>query len=128
MIDGFPLSEANLVRTTEESSQEDCLPFSLDDESSGPDGSPSFIRRSPIRSTYGFSLDSKSKRNEASNPSNRIESTSNQGSVTRKPDLMMFSLGRFKHSEGNRNEPLKCLDSKAKSGSKGAFLYAYSHC
>ncbi|XAR68900.1 Non-specific serine/threonine protein kinase [Bertholletia excelsa] len=43
MIDSFPHSEPNPARFTKESSQEDCLPFSLDDDYSGPDGSPSFV-------------------------------------------------------------------------------------
>lgn len=40
----------------EENSQDDYLPFSLDDDSSGPEGSPSFVRKkSSMKSTYGFS-------------------------------------------------------------------------
>ncbi|KAL6342548.1 hypothetical protein AAG906_012400 [Vitis piasezkii] len=50
IIDGFPLFECNLVRKTEASSQEDCMSFPLDDDSSG---------RSSMKSTYGFSLDNK---------------------------------------------------------------------
>ncbi|KAF9595630.1 hypothetical protein IFM89_001503 [Coptis chinensis] len=48
--DGFPLAESSLGRYTEESSQDDCLPFLLDDDSSGPEGSPSFpANRTSIR-------------------------------------------------------------------------------
>ncbi|PIA54582.1 hypothetical protein AQUCO_00900861v1 [Aquilegia coerulea] len=47
-----PFAESSLVRYTEENSQDDCLPFLLDDDSSGPDGSPSLpTNRAPIR--YG---------------------------------------------------------------------------
>ncbi|KAB2630603.1 serine/threonine-protein kinase ATG1-like [Pyrus ussuriensis x Pyrus communis] len=45
MVDGLPTSECNAMTNMEESSQEDCLPFHLDDDSSGPEGSPSFSRR-----------------------------------------------------------------------------------
>ena len=43
IIDGFPLSECNPVRKTEASSQEDSMSFPLDDDSSGAEGSPSFL-------------------------------------------------------------------------------------
>lgn len=39
--DEHPLAESSLRRCAEESSQEDCMHFLLDDDSSGPDGSPS---------------------------------------------------------------------------------------
>ncbi|XP_050379371.1 serine/threonine-protein kinase ATG1c-like isoform X2 [Argentina anserina] len=66
MGDGIPMS-ASSIRNVEESSQEDCMPFLLDDDSSGPEGSPSYSRRRPsMKSTYGFSLDTKADRREAS--------------------------------------------------------------
>ncbi|XP_022145610.1 serine/threonine-protein kinase ATG1c-like isoform X3 [Momordica charantia] len=49
-----------MLRNLEENSQDDYLPFSLDDDSSGPEGSPSFVRRrASVKSTYGFSPDKK---------------------------------------------------------------------
>ncbi|KAJ8899922.1 hypothetical protein K2173_019626 [Erythroxylum novogranatense] len=55
-MDGFPLSETNPVRTMEDNSQEDNLPFLLDYDSSGPECSPSFSKKSPeVKCTYGFS-------------------------------------------------------------------------
>lgn len=67
MGDGFPMSDTGAMRNMEESSQEDCMPFLLDDDSSGPEGSPSYSRRRPsMKSTYGFSLDTKADRREAS--------------------------------------------------------------
>ena len=77
-IDGFPLSELNPVGKTEEIAQED-LPFSLDDDSSGPDGSPSFVGMSPIKSTYGFSLDAKADRKEGSKAAQKKALASNYG-------------------------------------------------
>ncbi|CAL5388391.1 unnamed protein product [Camellia sinensis] len=78
----FFLSESNPVRSAEESSQEDCLPFILDDDSSGPDGSPSFVRRPSMKSTYGFSLDTKVDRKEVFNTSNNMDRTSKNSIVT----------------------------------------------
>lgn len=40
--DELPSAETSLGRYAEESSQDDYLPFLLDDDSSGPDGSPSY--------------------------------------------------------------------------------------
>ncbi|EOY07401.1 Kinase superfamily protein isoform 3 [Theobroma cacao] len=48
-VAGYPLSESNPVRNTEDSFQEDCLPFFLDDDSSGPEGSPSSAMKSGTR-------------------------------------------------------------------------------
>lgn len=121
--DGFPLSKVNPVRTTEESPQEDCLPFSLDDDSNAPDGSPSLLRM-PLISTFGFSVDSKPKKTEVPKPLNRVNLTSNHGSSIRKSEGQMFNLGGFK---GSLNEPLKSLDSDFKSGPKGSLFHAYSH-
>ncbi|XP_022934901.1 serine/threonine-protein kinase ATG1c-like isoform X1 [Cucurbita moschata] len=60
LVDGFPFSESDHAGSMEENSQDDYLPFSLDDDSSGPEGSPSFVRRrSSMKSTYGFSPDKK---------------------------------------------------------------------
>lgn len=59
-VDRNPFSEYNPLRNREESSPDDCLPFLLDDDSSGPDGSPSFLRRrKSVTSTPGFSPDSR---------------------------------------------------------------------
>ncbi|CAI0427339.1 unnamed protein product [Linum tenue] len=62
--DGFSSSETNAIGRG--SSQEDCLPFFLDDDSSGPDRSPSFSTRKPsIKTTYGFSLDARNDGRDA---------------------------------------------------------------
>ncbi|XP_022971229.1 serine/threonine-protein kinase ATG1c-like isoform X2 [Cucurbita maxima] len=60
LVDGFPFSKSDHAGSMEENSQDDYLPFSLDDDSSGPEGSPSFVRRrSSMKSTCGFSPDKK---------------------------------------------------------------------
>lgn len=115
IIDGFPLSELNSVENTEEISQED-LSFSLDDDSNGPDGSPSIVRWSPITSTYGFSLDAESDRKEASKEAEKINLVSNYGSVTDKPEITIFNVGGLTLLEGNLKEPLKSMDPAPAKG------------
>ncbi|CAL1378976.1 unnamed protein product [Linum trigynum] len=62
--DGFSSSETNAIGRG--SPQEDCLPFFLDDDSSGPDRNPSFSTRKPsIKTTYGFSLDARNDGRDA---------------------------------------------------------------
>ncbi|KAK3003149.1 hypothetical protein RJ639_018675 [Escallonia herrerae] len=111
-LGGFPLLECNPVRSSQESSQEECLPFSLDDDSSGPDGSPSFGRRSPMRSTYGFSLDTKVERREVANTSDKDFSPT-YGSVREKPENTGLRLGSRRPSGGNLKESLKSMDHRA---------------
>ncbi|KAG6643284.1 hypothetical protein CIPAW_09G199700 [Carya illinoinensis] len=86
VVDEFPVCDFDPVRNMEENFQEYCLPFLLDDDSSGPEGSPSLRRRrrSSVKSTYGFSLDTKVGRREAvsANSNNDVNLTSGFGSVT----------------------------------------------
>ncbi|KAH6798410.1 Protein kinase superfamily protein [Perilla frutescens var. frutescens] len=100
-LDDFPLSGRNIG----ESSQEDCLPFSLDDDSSVPVGSPS-PKRSTMRSMYGFSLDSKSEQRDYLNLANRTGS-SKYNSSPRKTKITGSNLGSRQLSEGNLKESLK---------------------
>ncbi|XP_062001846.1 serine/threonine-protein kinase ATG1c-like isoform X1 [Rosa rugosa] len=107
MGDGFPISVSSAIRNMEESSQEDCMPFLLDDDSSGPEGSPSFSRRRPsMKSTYGFSLDTKADRREAS-PSTSFR----YGSATRKENsTLRFDSHR---PAGNLYDHLGSMDQKS---------------
>lgn len=74
MTDGTPLVECNPTRPSGESSHEDCLPFPLDDEPSGQDGSPSqAMKKSSVRTTYGFSVDIRSNNNVAHSTSKNID-------------------------------------------------------
>ncbi|KAK9289457.1 hypothetical protein L1049_007612 [Liquidambar formosana] len=99
----------------EESSQEDYLPFHLDDDSSGPDGSPSHLRRrSSMRSTYGFSLDSRVDRREvSSSTSNNMDLASRYGSATHKLENTGFRLEGHRPSDGILKDPLKSLDQRS---------------
>ncbi|XP_012850384.1 PREDICTED: serine/threonine-protein kinase atg1-like isoform X2 [Erythranthe guttata] len=87
LLNDFPQSERN---TTAESSQDYCLPFSLDDDSSSPP-SP---KNPTMRSTYGFSLDSKSPANVA----------------PRKTEITGSRLGSRQLSDRNLKDSLKITD------------------
>nr|XP_010937525.1 serine/threonine-protein kinase ATG1c isoform X1 [Elaeis guineensis] len=80
--DDTPLVECNPTRPSGESSQEDCLPFPLDDESSGQDGSPSLaMKKSSVRTTYGFSVDIRLDNNVARSTSKNIDIVSGYNST-----------------------------------------------
>ncbi|KAD5317463.1 hypothetical protein E3N88_17409 [Mikania micrantha] len=55
-IDGFSYPIDPSCKNIEEINQEDNLTFIIDDDSNDSDGSPPFVKRSPLISTYGFSL------------------------------------------------------------------------
>ncbi|XP_009796102.1 serine/threonine-protein kinase ATG1c-like isoform X1 [Nicotiana tabacum] len=97
VIGGFPISEGYPVRNREETFQEDGLPFSLDDDSSVPDGTPSFAGRLPQRLSHGFSYDAKAERKEGS--SNTPLKTDSIGSSHR-------------HTEGNLRESINLKDHR----------------
>ncbi|KAJ0028298.1 hypothetical protein Pint_35323 [Pistacia integerrima] len=114
--DGFPFLESNSVRDTEESSQDDCLPFFLDDDSSGPEGSPSFLRRrTSMKSTYGFAVDAKvDVRQATSNPLNNKDLTSRDGSTVRyKLESTGFRIDSNKFSDEKLSEPPKSMDHRS---------------
>ncbi|CAK9151433.1 unnamed protein product [Ilex paraguariensis] len=94
-----PLPGGKPLRNTDESSQEDCLPFRLDDDSSSPDGSPSFIRRSPLGST-------------CANTKNKTDHTSKFSSVTHNPLNTGFRIDSCRPSEGNMKESSKSMDHR----------------
>lgn len=135
---GFSSSERNLVRDAEESSQDDCLPFFLDDDSSGPEGSPSSLnRRSSMKSTYGFSIGAKVDGSHAvSNASNNREHTSRHcGSRGHKTENVGSRLSH-KLSDKNLMESAKFMNQRSLNNrSRGikdicmfpfSFSYAFS--
>lgn len=82
--DGPPLVEPNPARPSGESSHEDCLPFPLDDEPSGQDGNPSLpMKKSSVRTTYGFSVDTRLDKNLACSPSKNIDIVSGCSSTNK---------------------------------------------
>ncbi|GMI69749.1 autophagy-related protein 1c [Hibiscus trionum] len=110
---GFSCSESSPVRNTEESFQEDCLPFFLDDDSSGPDGSPSFAKeRSSIKSAYGFSVDVKDSREATSSPLNKVDFTSKYSGTRHKLENASFKLESRKVLGEPLYEPHKSMDQR----------------
>ncbi|RVX01272.1 Serine/threonine-protein kinase ATG1c [Vitis vinifera] len=123
IIDGFPLSECNSVRKTEASSQEDCMSFPLDDDSSGAEGSPSFLRkRSSMKSTYGFSPDKKVDiRETIFNTPNNMDLASKYSSASYKPEITSFRIDSLRPSDENVKEPLKSMEQRPmRSCSRGS--------
>ncbi|XVE76441.1 hypothetical protein DITRI_Ditri12bG0172900 [Diplodiscus trichospermus] len=113
---GHPFCESSPVRNTEESFQEDCLPFFLDDDSSGPQGSPSFAKkRSSMKSSYGFSPDAKGTREATSNPLSKVDFTSKYSATRHKLDNTSFRLESHKVSGETLQEPHKSMDQRSVS-------------
>ncbi|KAJ6425379.1 hypothetical protein OIU84_026029 [Salix udensis] len=94
-VDGFPFSESNLGKNADDNSQEDCLPFLLDEDSSGLEASPFVSKRmSPIKSTYGFSVNSRDGgRDATSNVINDVNFTSRYVSAKQNFENPSFRLG-----------------------------------
>ncbi|GAB4833867.1 Serine/threonine-protein kinase ATG1c [Ancistrocladus abbreviatus] len=98
-------------RYREESSQDDCLPFLLDDDSSGPDGSPSYLRRKPsMKSACGFSLDS--RRETVSNSSKRADPSSRYALNTHKLESSGFRIDNSRPANVNTKEPPRYVEQK----------------
>lgn len=96
------------LRRTEENHQEDCLPFILDDDSSGPDGSPSFSRKkSSMKSTFGFDLNTKLDKAESGSPNSYNINRSRYTSVTQRAETTTKRLENHKISGRNLNVPLE---------------------
>ena len=113
---GYPFSESSPLRNTEEIFQEDCLPFFLDDDSSGPEGSPSFVKkRSSMKSAYGFSPDAKDIREATFNPLNKVDFTSKYSGTRHKLENTSFRLESHKVSGDTLHEPHKSMDQRSVS-------------
>ena len=110
IVEGFQ-SECNPARKRDESSQEDCLPFFLDDDSSGPEGSPG-LRRSSVKSTYGFSLDTKVDRHEGSPTTSRNIDRTLRYSTARQKESVSLRSDSHKSSYRSVNDPLKPMVQK----------------
>ncbi|KAH8485017.1 hypothetical protein H0E87_026695 [Populus deltoides] len=104
-VDGFPFSESNLGRNADDNSQEDCLPFLLDDDSS---------EDVAMKSTYGFSLDSRvGGRDATSNVLNDVDFTSRYDSARQNLENASFRPGINKALDESLNEPPKSINQKS---------------
>ncbi|KAL0451106.1 UNVERIFIED_CONTAM: Serine/threonine-protein kinase ATG1c [Sesamum latifolium] len=102
VLGGFPAAERN----TEKTLKEDCLPLSLHNVSSSPDGSTSFHSRYTMKSMYGFSLDSKPDQRDIPILADKTDS-SKYSYAPHKTEITGSSLGSRCLSEGNLRESLK---------------------
>ncbi|KAK9055530.1 hypothetical protein SSX86_026614 [Deinandra increscens subsp. villosa] len=107
--DMFSYPKSPAFKNKEENSQDDNLPFSLDDDSNVLDGSPPLIKKSPLRSTYGFSLDAEVNKRVTSK---EMEIPSRYSSIKQKPDSNGFPFGNRRSSEGNLKESLRSVDHR----------------
>ncbi|XP_058000090.1 serine/threonine-protein kinase ATG1c isoform X2 [Hevea brasiliensis] len=114
-VDSVPLSESNSARNTEDISQEDYLPFLLDDDSSGPEGSPSFSKRRPsMKSTHGFSLGTQVDGREAkSNALNNIDFTARHSSARHNLETTSFKPDINKIFNENLHEVPKSMNQRS---------------
>lgn len=112
-VDDFPLSDSNRSRKTEESFQDECLPFLLDDDSSGTEGSPSFAkRRSSMTSTYGFSVDTKERNDAASNAFHNMDLLSRYDGSKNKLENTSFRHESNKFLHDTSHEPQRPTNHK----------------
>ncbi|KFK34640.1 hypothetical protein AALP_AA5G172200 [Arabis alpina] len=115
MMDGFHSAESRPSRNMEEISREDSLPFFLDDDSSGHEGSPSYFKRtSPMKSSYGFSVDTRGERKEAaSSPLKNMELNSRYSRVSHRTETNNFKFES--HRDRNQFKPSSLPDSRSLS-------------
>lgn len=112
-MNDFHSSGSSPSRNMEEISQEDCLPFFLDDDSSGPEGSPSsFKHTSPIKSSYGFSVE---RRETTSTPLKNMELTSRYSRVSNRAETNNFKFEGHRLSDRSQYKPSSLPDSRSLS-------------
>ncbi|CAH8311018.1 unnamed protein product [Eruca vesicaria subsp. sativa] len=114
-MDGFHSSGSSPSGKTEEVSHDDSLPFFLDDDSSEPEGSPSYINKhtSPMKSSYGFSVE---RREAASSPLKNMELNSRYSRVSHTADTtnnLKFESHRL--IDRNQFKPSSLPDSRSLS-------------
>nr|GMC79071.1 serine/threonine-protein kinase ATG1c isoform X1 [Ipomoea batatas] len=102
-IDGFPLSSCNPASADE--SQEDCLPFRLDDDSSGTDNSQSVTGRLLQRPPYGYPIN-------AFNVPKLPDPTFDGSGGDCKRESTAFSVGNCQLSEGNLKESRSSIEHR----------------
>lgn len=115
-MDGFLSSGSSPSRNMEESSQEDCLPFLLDDDSSGPEGSPSNLKKtSSMKSSSGFNVDTRVERREVeSSPLKYTDITSGHSRINQRVENNRFRFETQINSDRrNVREPTRLTDSRS---------------
>ncbi|CAN7057490.1 unnamed protein product [Brassica rapa subsp. trilocularis] len=117
-IDGFHSSGSSPSGKMEEVSHDDSLPFFLDDDSSEPEGSPSYTKHtSPMKSSYGFSVETRRERREAaaSSPLKNMELNSRYSRVSHRADTNNFKFESHRLLDINQFKPSSLPDSRSLS-------------
>lgn len=117
-MDGFHSSGSSPSGKMEEVSHDDSLPFFLDDDSSEPEGSPSYIKHaSPMKSSYGFSVETRRERKEAapSSPLKNMELNSRYSRVSHRADTNNFKFESHRLIDRNQFKPSSLPDSRSLS-------------
>lgn len=100
--DSCTLVESSPARHSEGSSQEDCLPFILDDDSSGHDVSPSVVMKNASRrSTYGFSVDNKLDESPVCSPSRNMDNPSRYSNAIRRSETTSSRNDSYRYLDGS---------------------------
>lgn len=118
---------------TLESSLEECLPFQLDDDRNGPEGSPSYFKgKSTMKTTHGFSPEARFERRDVT--SNNFNDTnllsSRHGRFSYKMENAGFMPDSRRPSDRNIKDPMLSTDNRmANIQSRGdIYLYLYANC
>ncbi|VVB05599.1 unnamed protein product [Arabis nemorensis] len=107
IVDDFHSSESSPSRNMEETYQEDSLPFFVDDDSY-------FKHTSPVRSSYGFSVDTRGERRElASSPLKNMELNSRYSRVGHRAETNNFKFESHRLSDRNQFRPSSLPDSRS---------------
>ncbi|GAA0180956.1 non-receptor serine/threonine protein kinase [Lithospermum erythrorhizon] len=109
VTDGFPISERIPVTNSQDSTQED-LPFSLDDDCGGPDGS--LFKRSSHKITIGFPLEAKDHKKENLSMPSKTDIMLKCSNDTRYPEADGYCLGSRRLSEGKLKESHTLTDHR----------------
>ncbi|KAJ1297797.1 hypothetical protein BS78_01G404900 [Paspalum vaginatum] len=96
----FPVNNSSPTRPPSQSSQEDCLPFPLDDESSGQDEGLVHDSKSPMK-YYGFPM------------GKRVDKTSGQGPSKHAGLFSRYILGNHAPSQHHDHSGKKTIESKS---------------
>lgn len=116
--DGFPFINSSPTRPSSQSSQEDCMPFPLDDESTGQDEGPVSDSKSAIKS-YGFAT------------SKRLDKTSGQSPTKHASLVSKYIRGNNYASSSQRlDHPRRIKENKGDEGHnpKGGYPEGIAVC
>lgn len=105
----FPTNKTNPDLRTNKNSK-DQLPSSPEDKPTGPERSLTHINKSPLRSTYGFSVDTRAEKKNVQNFSSNTDLSIKDTCDRQKPELLAYNFSNSNPSEGNIEKSLKTVD------------------